>query len=899
MQELSTAERRQSAGSVTRLRKAGFESAISRVDEAVDDLAEIAYLIDGLKVSVDRADHADAKWQSDFEQDIESIRRRQSRYLDLVERASRWGTSDQLSTLFNSVRKEYLAMKSALRLGFRQRGPIQCAADWQSPIYSSSFAIEGNRLTDGITEHSWDYKRDGHLDALVYEAAFAKEYCSHLGSKELKAYLTNSGMAAFTTVLHWLAHELHLGESTLALQPMYFENLHLGRAFFPSTIQLHPSAPDELLSHLRSERPSVVLCDAVTNCGEVIWHDFETILHWASEEADHQLAVVIDTTCLPCALLPSRLLTGLPENVMVILVESLAKHHQFGMDTVTGGIILSHMEEALQESFRKTRARLGTNIADGSVGSLPEPSKPRLIRRMQRHARNTQVLAEYLEGEAGRQEGAIESVSWLSAGTPASPWYRGTCLTLRLRKAFRSIDCYREFERRVLELASARNHPIAFSTSFGFDVSRLYVTAPATRFEEPFLRISVGTETKDQIDCLSEILITASVQLARNPVAENRITAKQSPESKKAQLIPAPVKVEKDDLSRTVFLGEEALKSYLCPANFATTPLVELPSDLNPFRGDGVRLLAKMMPLVPLMNIKSVPAFSMLSKAAERGELAGVDNIIESSSSNTVLSLSVIGKLFGIESTSAIVDHAIAPSLVRMLRLFGIEILLHPGPGHELYGKVAPRSERAASLGQQAGWINPGQYSNPDNPEGFARWLAPDLWLQTEGRLSVLSCGLGTCGTLVGVSRGLRERNPEIQVVACSPRAGDAVPGPRERAQLADVTFAWQSVANASVELTAEESFAASIKLLRKGIMGGPSSGMNYAGALHYLEQAKASGQLEEHVRRQGELWCVFLCCDSPLPHVDEYYDALGDKYFPAIRPYQEGDKAVSMKDAN
>jgi cysteine synthase/cystathionine beta-lyase/cystathionine gamma-synthase len=895
MQELITTERRQLAGPVKRLRCAGFETVVSDVDEAVDDLSEIAYLIEGLESGSSVNGQASLQWKLAFEQSLRSMKQRQAKYLDIIERASRWGSAEQLASLFNGVRKEYLAIKSALRLGYRQKGMLECVADWQSPIYSSSIAVGANRLTKGIAEHSWDYKRDGHLDALVYEEAFVNEYCSHLGSKQLKAYLTNSGMAAFTTVLHWLAHELHLGESTLALQPMYFENLHLTQAFFPSTIQLNSASQDELLGYLRTERPSVVLCDAVTNCGEVMSHDFETILHWAAEEADHKLAVVIDTTCLPSTLLPSRLLTGMPENVLVILVESLAKHHQFGMDTVTGGIVVSHMEESLQESFRKTRARLGTNIADASVGSLPQPSKLRLTRRMQRHARNTRLLAETLESEAGRKEGAIESVSWLSEGSPASPWYRGSCLTLRLRKGFRSIDCYREFESKVLELANARNHPIAFSTSFGFDLSRLYVTAPATRFEEPFLRISVGTETKSQIDCLSEILITASLEIARS----RHIARSQAPAAKKLQVIEAPPKIEKNEISRTVFLGEESLKNYLCPANFATTPLVELPSELNPFRGDGVRLLAKMMPLVPLMNIKSVPAFSMLSKAAQRGELEGVEKIIESSSSNTVLSLSVIGKLFGIESTCAIVDHAIAPSLVRMLRLFGIEVLLHPGPGHELYGKVAPRSERATSLGQQAGWINPGQYSNPDNPEGFARWLAPDLWSQTGGRLSVLSCGLGTCGTLVGVSRGLREHNSDIQVVACCPKAGDAVPGPRERSQLSDVSFAWESVANCSIELTAEESFAASIKLLRKGILGGPSSGMNYAGMLQYLQQAKESGLLKERVERQGELWCVFLCCDSPLPHVDEYYDALGDKYFPAIQPFQEGDQAVSMTHAN
>jgi len=293
------------------------------------------------------------------------------------------------------------------------------------------------------------------------------------------------------------------------------------------------------------------------------------------------------------------------------------------------------------------------------------------------------------------------------------------------------------------------------------------------------------------------------------------------------------------------------------------------------------------------MNIKSLPAFSMLDRAAERGELAGVQRIIESSSSNTVLSLSVLGKLFGIDNTCAIVDHSIAPSLLRMLRLFGIEIFTHPAAGHELFGKLQPRSERAKTCGEQPGWINPGQYTNPDNPEGFARWLAPDLWSQTGGRLAVLSSGLGTCGTMVGVSRGLRERDPSIEVVACCPAPGQLVPGPRENSLLADVSFDWRDVANARFELSAEESFAASVKLLRRGILGGPSSGMNYAGVLKYLQDAKDSGHLQTLVDSRGEAWCVFLCCDSPLPHVEEYYDALGEEYFPTVHPVPEADQTI------
>jgi cysteine synthase len=365
--------------------------------------------------------------------------------------------------------------------------------------------------------------------------------------------------------------------------------------------------------------------------------------------------------------------------------------------------------------------------------------------------------------------------------------------------------------------------------------------------------------------------------------------------------VPEPLRAEEQALNfapgmaEGVFSGQDGLANYLSPANYAPTPLVELPNDLNPFREDGIRIYAKMLPLVPLMNIKSIPAYEMLNKAYQRGELDDVSNVVESSSSNTVLSLSILSKLFGIEKTCAIVDHSIAPSLMRMLRLFGIEIFQHPASGHELFGKLQPRSERAINCGKQPGWINPGQYTNPDNPAGFARWLAPQIWSQTAGKISLLACAMGTCGTIVGVSRGLRQRNPNIKVLSCVPEAGHAVPGPRERSLLGDVAFDWQTVADAAVELNAKESFIASTELIRRGIMGGPSSGMNYAGLLKYLQQEKEAGRLADLVKERGEQICVFLCCDSPLPHVDEYFDALGEDFFPPVHPVSANDPLLAQ----
>jgi cysteine synthase/cystathionine beta-lyase/cystathionine gamma-synthase len=901
MHDLSIRERRtianRSAAGLHRAAKSSVGQAKNVFEEAMDDLSEVAFLLKDLSDTVGDVNHAPQSWLlHDFAQYCDNLKARHSRCVDLIERARRWGNSTELQALLLSIRKEYTMLKSVLRVAYRQRGAVLCGGDWQSPVYAASIDTGFNRLNEGIAEHVLDYKRDGHLDAVQYEQAFVSEYASHLGSQQINAYLANSGMAAFSTVLHWLAHESDIETaSVVAVQPMYFENVHLAGAFFPGMTRLQAPDGEALLACLRSQQPSIVLCDAVTNCGEVIAQDWQVILDWAKSEAEHRVAIVLDTTCFPLPLLPTGLLRNVPENVSVFFVESLAKHHQFGMDATTGGVVVAHTDTRSHTNFAKARARFGMNISDASVGSLPRPQLERLTQRMRRHARNIRLLATGLQSGAAWNNGVMESLSWLQDGTAEESWFHGSCLTIKFRKAFRSIAFYKQFEQKVLELCKERSHPIVFGTSFGFDITRLYVTAPSTRFEDPFLRVSIGTETKAEIQTLVDIMLAASSSLKASapalPVEQPSPTPMPATTTRLpgSEPVPtAPVEFQKPGLRSSVYLGEqgEGLKNYLSPANYPATPLVELPPDLNPFHTMGVRIMAKIMPLVPLMNIKSIPAFSMLNKASERGELAGVERIIESSSSNTVLSLSVLGKLFGIDTTCAIVDHNIAPSLTRMLRLFGIEIFMHPAAGHELFGKMAPRSERAWNIGNEEGWLNPGQYTNPDNPEGFARWLAPDLFKQTDGKLALLACALGTCGTMVGVSRGLRERKPDMQVVACCPVAGQAVPGPREKSLLKDVSFPWQDVANATVELTSKESFSASIKLLRRGILGGPSSGMNYAGLLHYLQQEKESGRLEESVKANGgEMWCVFLCCDSPLPHVDEYYDELGDNYFPEIHP--------------
>lgn len=101
------------------------------------------------------------------------------------------------------------------------------------------------------------------------------------------------------------------------------------------------------------------------------------------------------------------------------------------------------------------------------------------------------------------------------------------------------------------------------------------------------------------------------------------------------------------------FEGPNAIRDFLDPGNLPPLPLVELPASLNPYAADKVRVFAKLMNLLPLANVKAVPAFNMIREKSRRGELRGIERLIENSSGNTVSSLAIVARHFGVDKTSS------------------------------------------------------------------------------------------------------------------------------------------------------------------------------------------------------------------------------------------------------
>jgi len=320
------------------------------------------------------------------------------------------------------------------------------------------------------------------------------------------------------------------------------------------------------------------------------------------------------------------------------------------------------------------------------------------------------------------------------------------------------------------------------------------------------------------------------------------------------------------DRTFRVFEGPTAVKDFLNPDNSPPLPLVELPEPLNPFRDVGVRILGKLMYLLPLLNIKCLPALNMLLEAEASGRLKGVHTLVENSSGNTAFSLAVLARVFGIQRIAAFVPWDIAPGKLDLLRLIGADPQLQRDAPD-----IPSGIELARKCGDDQGHFNPGQYHNEANPRAFEKWVAPQIWEQTKGKMTVLAAGLGTTGTLVGASRYFRRVSRTVTMVGAVCRPDSAVPGVRSESRLREIAFDWQGAADCVVEVAAKESFKQSLRLCRAGLMAGPSSGFALAGLLHFLEIQAGSSGLDRLRNTDGEVYAVFICADTPLPYLDKY----------------------------
>jgi cysteine synthase B len=201
------------------------------------------------------------------------------------------------------------------------------------------------------------------------------------------------------------------------------------------------------------------------------------------------------------------------------------------------------------------------------------------------------------------------------------------------------------------------------------------------------------------------------------------------------------------------------------------TPLVRL--QRLPGKSSNV-LLAKLEGNNPAGSVKDRPALSMVVEAEKRGTIKPGDTLIEATSGNTGIALAMAAAMRGYKMVLVMPEHL---SLERRqtMRAFGAEIVLTPKAGGMETARDVAEKMRADGKG-----IILDQFANPDNPLAHYRGTGPEIWRDTEGRITHFVSSMGTTGTIMGAGKFLKEKNPAIAIIGCQPEEGSQIPGIRK-----------------------------------------------------------------------------------------------------------------------
>ncbi len=280
------------------------------------------------------------------------------------------------------------------------------------------------------------------------------------------------------------------------------------------------------------------------------------------------------------------------------------------------------------------------------------------------------------------------------------------------------------------------------------------------------------------------------------------------------------------------------------------TPLLRLGRTLDDLHGaEGPIVLAKVEYLNPGGSVKDRIATRMIDAAEASGELQPGGTIVEPTSGNTGVGLAMVAQQRGYHCIFVCPDK-VSEDKRNVLRAYGAEVVVCPtavDPDHpDSYYNVSDR------LASQPGAWKPNQYANQHNPRSHYETTGPEIWAQTEGRITHFVTGMGTGGTISGVGRYLKERNPEIQVVGADP-SGSVYSGGTGRPYLVEGVGEdfWpdtydRGVADRVIEVSDADSFAFTRRLAREeALLVGGSSGMAAYAAKQLATELAAEGRTD------------------------------------------------------
>lgn len=268
------------------------------------------------------------------------------------------------------------------------------------------------------------------------------------------------------------------------------------------------------------------------------------------------------------------------------------------------------------------------------------------------------------------------------------------------------------------------------------------------------------------------------------------------------------------------------------------TPLAEI-QRLNP--NPNVRIFAKLEGNNPGGSVKDRAALNMVRSAMERGDIEQGTKLIEATSGNTGIALAMIASMFGLEIELVLPSNSTKERMLAM-QAFGAKVTLLEG--------IEKCRDYAEEKGAGGEYFLLNQFSNPDNYLAHYKTTGPEIWRDTNGKITHFVSAMGTTGSIMGNSMYLKEKNPDIQIIGCQPSEGASIPGIRRwPKEYLPAIFDAKRV-DRTMDISEQDATLMARRLAREeGIFAGMSSGGAMSAAIK-LSQELTSGTI------------VFICCD-------------------------------------
>lgn len=254
------------------------------------------------------------------------------------------------------------------------------------------------------------------------------------------------------------------------------------------------------------------------------------------------------------------------------------------------------------------------------------------------------------------------------------------------------------------------------------------------------------------------------------------------------------------------------------------TPLVEAQ---NLISNKNVKLLLKLEGNNPGGSVKDRAAYNMIASALDRGTIKKGDKLIEATSGNTGIALAMIAQLLNIEIELVLPENS-TKERTQTMRAYGAKVILTPAE-EGIIGSRDYADQKVA----EGGYVMLNQFANDDNWKAHYKTTGPEIWRDTEGKVTHFVAAMGTTGTIMGTSTYLKEKNPAIEIIGAHPSDGSKIPGIRKWPEEYLPKIFDRSKVDSILEVSENEARAMTKRLAKEeGVFAGMSSGGSVATAV-------------------------------------------------------------------